>query len=314
MSRVLLVSTDDWLRSALEVCLSDHLGEGHEVVARSGATAVEVADGAFDAVLVDAGHDPAAVTSWCAQVTEQTGSPVLVLHDDADVDVLTGCLEAGAAGFQTKAIGVAELVTALDAVRRGEAVVPRRMLGGLLGSLIQRKRRDDEATARYERLTRREREILAMIAHGGDRNDIAARLVISPQTARTHIQNVLTKLDVHSRIDAARFAHDHGYHRGRRPAMTTLTLTSRPCRADGLQVVQDGADSAVLVATRERPAYRLNDTALALWELCDGEHERRRDGRRGLGRSSQPTRRTSSATSSTPCTSCRSDGLIVDAA
>jgi hypothetical protein len=52
--------------------------------------------------------------------------------------------------------------------------------------------------------------------------------------------------------------------------MTHLTLTSRPSRADGLTVVQDVEDSAVLVAAAERPAYRLNDTALALWELCDG--------------------------------------------
>jgi DNA-binding NarL/FixJ family response regulator len=217
MSQVLLVSSDDWLRSALEVCLSEHLGPDHQVVARPSASADDVAGGDFAAVIVDAGHDHATVTTWCAQVTEQTLSPVLVLHDDADVEVLTGCLEAGAAGFQTKAIGVAELATALDAVRRGEAVVPRRMLGGLLGSLIQRKRRDDDATARYERLTRREREILAMIAHGDDRNAIAARLVISPQTARTHIQNVLTKLDLHSRIDAARFAHEHGYADGGQP-------------------------------------------------------------------------------------------------
>ena len=211
MTHVLLVSADDWLRSSLEVCLSDHLDTKDKVTARPSATAADVAKGAFDVVVVDAGHDPTGVTDWCAEVSGKTTCPVLVLHDDADVDVLTGCLEAGAAGFQTKTIGVAELMTALDAVRRGEAVVPRRMLGGLLGSLIQRKRRDDDATVRNERLTRREREILAMIAHGGDRNDIAATLVISPQTARTHIQNVLTKLDVHSRIDAARFAHEHGY-------------------------------------------------------------------------------------------------------
>ena len=85
------------------------------------------------------------------------------------------------------------------------------MLGGLLGNLIERRRRDAGATARFERLTRREREILALIARGEDRDEIADRLVISPQTARTHIQNVLTKLEVHSRIDAARFAHDHGF-------------------------------------------------------------------------------------------------------
>jgi two-component system nitrate/nitrite response regulator NarL len=55
-------------------------------------------------------------------------------------------------------------------------------------------------------LTRREREVLNLLAQGGDNDAIAQALVISPQTARTHIQNVLGKLGVHSRLEAAAFA------------------------------------------------------------------------------------------------------------
>jgi DNA-binding NarL/FixJ family response regulator len=105
-------------------------------------------------------------------------------------------------------------------VLRGEAVVPRRLLGALLGTLIQRRRRDNEAAARFARLTRREREILTLVADGEDRQSIARALFISPQTARTHIQNMLTKLEVHSRIEAARFAHEHGYTDDLRQAMS----------------------------------------------------------------------------------------------
>jgi len=58
---------------------------------------------------------------------------------------------------------------------------------------------------RIARLTRREREVLALLAIGADNQHIAQDLVISPQTARTHIQNVLNKLGVHSRLEAAAF-------------------------------------------------------------------------------------------------------------
>jgi DNA-binding NarL/FixJ family response regulator len=68
----------------------------------------------------------------------------------------------------------------------------------------------DHAHARISRLTRREREVLALLADGSDNDGIARLLVISPQTARTHIQNILTKLSVHSRLEAAAFVTQNG--------------------------------------------------------------------------------------------------------
>jgi two-component system, NarL family, nitrate/nitrite response regulator NarL len=59
-------------------------------------------------------------------------------------------------------------------------------------------------------LSRREREVLGLLVEGSDNDGIAQALVISPETARTHIQNVLTKLGVHSRLEAAAFVVQNG--------------------------------------------------------------------------------------------------------
>jgi two-component system, NarL family, nitrate/nitrite response regulator NarL len=84
------------------------------------------------------------------------------------------------------------------------------MLGYLLERLIRRRQEQDEAVRRLGRLTAREREVLSLLAEGGDNDSIAQVLVISPQTARTHIQNVLVKLGVHSRLEAAALAIQNG--------------------------------------------------------------------------------------------------------
>jgi two-component system nitrate/nitrite response regulator NarL len=60
------------------------------------------------------------------------------------------------------------------------------------------------------RLTRREREVLALLAEGAGNEGIAETLVISPQTARTHVQNLIAKLGVHSRLEAAMFVARNG--------------------------------------------------------------------------------------------------------
>ena len=95
-------------------------------------------------------------------------------------------------------------------VHRGDTLVPPTMLGPLLTGLLRRKRDHDEAFERITRLTVREREVLALLAQGSDNDSIARALVISPQTARTHIQNILGKLGVHSRLEAAAFVTRSG--------------------------------------------------------------------------------------------------------
>jgi DNA-binding NarL/FixJ family response regulator len=135
---------------------------------------------------------------------------VLVLGDDEDLGVLSDAIEAGANAFLTRGAPLTELIDALRAIHDGETFVPPRMLGPLLVRLMQRSKAQDAAMRRIARLTRREREVLVLLAQGGDNDRIAQSLVISPATARTHIQHVLGKLDLHSRLAAAAFVVGNG--------------------------------------------------------------------------------------------------------
>ncbi len=130
------------------------------------------------------------------------GCKVLVLSNHQDQVALFDAMQAGANGYLTKAIPLAKLIEATRAVLRGETIVPPAMLGDLLSQLVQSKERQNDVLRRLSRLTRREREVLALLVEGADNDLVAQRLVISPETARTHIQNILSKLDVHSRLEA----------------------------------------------------------------------------------------------------------------
>jgi DNA-binding NarL/FixJ family response regulator len=138
---------------------------------------------------------------------------VLVLSSREDYRVLIEILDAGASGYLTKACALADLIQATRAIHRGDMLVPPRMLGPLLGGLLRRRKEQDRAQEVVSQLTRREREVLALVAEGADNRAIAETLVISPQTARTHIQNILNKLSVHSRLAAAAFVTQNGMMR-----------------------------------------------------------------------------------------------------
>jgi DNA-binding NarL/FixJ family response regulator len=135
---------------------------------------------------------------------------VLVLLEEQDATDILAALESGAVGTVSRDEGLADMLRNVRAALRGEACVPRRMLGGVLSELISRRRKDEAVMRRYERLSRREREVLTLLSEGHDHTRIATLLVISPQTARTHIQNILEKLEVHSRVEAAGLALEHG--------------------------------------------------------------------------------------------------------
>jgi two-component system, NarL family, response regulator DegU len=130
---------------------------------------------------------------------------IIILAAEADPQGLVDALEAGADGYLTKDCALSELIHAAKAVNSGDVLIPGWMLGGLLSRLMRRRKSQEDALRRVWELTRREREVLSLLAEGEDNEGIAEVLVISPQTARTHIQNILGKLGVHSRLEAAAF-------------------------------------------------------------------------------------------------------------
>jgi DNA-binding NarL/FixJ family response regulator len=126
---------------------------------------------------------------------------ILVLSADPGIDGVLRALQAGAAGYLHKTRGIAAVTTAIDRVRHGEVVVdvPRTMPR-------QRERGRDDLRRLAAYLTSRERDCLGVLVEGLDTSAMAARFGISQATVRTHVQAVLTKLGVHSRLEAASLA------------------------------------------------------------------------------------------------------------
>lgn len=136
------------------------------------------------------------------------GCHVIMLSGRAQVaDVLTA-LRGGARGWLAKTADIDELIRAIRGVMRGDAWLSPPLLGSILPELVV----DERASAdnRLSGLTTREREVLGCLVNGLTRPQIAACLYISANTARTHIQNLLAKLDAHSTLEAVSIALRHG--------------------------------------------------------------------------------------------------------
>jgi len=210
--RIMLADRQSLFRDAMRVVLESQ--DDLKVVgeASDGMQAVsEAARTHPDVALIDADLPNCHGLKAAAMIAERVETcRMLVLSDLEDEDTLVEALEAGATGYLTKTSPIGELIDAARRVAAGETIVPPHMLGGLLGRLIRRRRDHDDAIRQLAGLTRREREVLFLLAQAADNGGIAQPLVISPETARTHVQNVLTKLGVHSRLEAAAFVIQNG--------------------------------------------------------------------------------------------------------
>jgi DNA-binding NarL/FixJ family response regulator len=205
--RILLADPHGLFREALRTGLESEQDLRVVGEARSGPEAVaEIERSVPNVAIVEMDLPITDAVGTTALIKDRIPScRVLVLGATEDCRRLTEVLDAGADGYLTKESLLSDLIDATRAVHRGDTLIPPRMLGPLLTTLLRRKRELDGAHARIARLTRREREVLALLADGANNDHIASMLVISPQTARTHIQNILTKLSVHSRLEAAAF-------------------------------------------------------------------------------------------------------------
>jgi two-component system, NarL family, response regulator DevR len=136
---------------------------------------------------------------------------VLVLAGGEDPDVLLRAIEAGAGGFVARSSQLRELIEAARTLRDGGMVIPPRLLPRLIALLLRRRREETNALPRVRSLTVRERQVLGLLADGADNDQIGRMLVISPETARTHVRNALAKLGVHSRLEAVAFMTRTGF-------------------------------------------------------------------------------------------------------
>lgn len=134
----------------------------------------------------------------------------LVLSASLEPARFARAVEAGASGVLHKAAAIGDIVDAVRRLKAGEALLSPNEIIEML-RMVSRKRQEElEAQKAIDRLTRREREVLQALAEGLDSKDIAQKLHITVETERTHMVNILNKLDVHSRLQALVFAARNG--------------------------------------------------------------------------------------------------------
>lgn len=139
--------------------------------------------------------------------------PVLGVGPD-DPDLMLEAIEAGAQGYVDWNSPGDEIRNAARLVASGTAVVSPLLLGPLLRAVVERRRRERATRSALDVLTPREREVFDLAARGLSRAEVAEVLVISPDTARTHLQNVMGKLDIHSQAELVAFAASCGLETG----------------------------------------------------------------------------------------------------
>ncbi len=130
---------------------------------------------------------------------------IVVLTQLATVDNAVASVRAGARAFVPKRTSPRELLTAVSAVAHGGGWMPEQLLGGVLTALLE-PAPPTEWQSLVDGLTPREREVLDLMVAGYDRPSIARQLHISLNTARTHTKNILSKLGVHSSLEAVSVA------------------------------------------------------------------------------------------------------------
>ena len=208
---VLLAHEHTLVRAAVRVGLERNSDLTVVGEAASVGQALAEADRLRPAVaIIDADLPPDGGVRVCTALNDfDTSTRVLIMCSGDDQRLLLHALESGADGYVRHEGGLNEIVAGCRALLRGEAFVPPRLLAPLLKALIVRRRQDDAVAERVARLSRREKEVFELLISGHDQGSIAKQLVISPATARTHLQNVLRKLEVHSRLEATALALSH---------------------------------------------------------------------------------------------------------
>ena len=131
---------------------------------------------------------------------------IVMLTVSEDQDTLMAALKAGARGYVLKGVTARDLANAVRVVAGGDIYISPALAGGILFELTANKQSDDPLT----RLTDREREILSLVAEGLTNREIGDRLHLAEKTIKHYMTNVLQKLHVRSRVEAALLAQKHG--------------------------------------------------------------------------------------------------------
>ncbi len=144
----------------------------------------------------------------CREIRERLpATRVLMLTSYSEEQAVLAAVLAGASGYLLKNVGRAELLRAIRVVAAGESLLDPAVTSSVLARLKELSSREDPEVAL---LSKREREVMALVAEGRTNKEIAGELIISENTARNHVSRILDKLGLTRRSEAATFAAQHG--------------------------------------------------------------------------------------------------------
>jgi DNA-binding NarL/FixJ family response regulator len=215
VTRVLIADDDGLMRAGLGELLA---GEPEiEIVgeASTGREAVERARRlAPDVVLMDVRMPELDGIEATRELTRAVpNARVLILTTFEEDDYVFGALRAGASGFLLKRSRPEELIAAVHAIAAGDSLLSPSVTRRVIDRMAQQPLPELAARAKLEELTRREREVLELIARGLSNREIAAQLFVEESTVRTHVKRIQMKLDLRDRVQIVIFAYETGVNR-----------------------------------------------------------------------------------------------------
>ena len=203
--RILIADDHTLFAEAITVAL-EGLGMSVVGIVSSGAGAMAAIERSMpDLILMDTGlADGSGLSAGCAILERWPDARIIVLTALEDRFAVDEALRRGFRGYVSKDISVSKFANWIRMVVDGHLVFPHPV-----PPVRSSASRGDEMGLLSGQLSRREAEVLTLLVRGADGATMASRLGISRNTVRTHVQNILTKLQVHSRLEAATFAVRH---------------------------------------------------------------------------------------------------------
>lgn len=207
--RILLVDDHEVVRVGVRALIERQ--PGMEVVGEASTVREAVnraRDLAPDVVVLDVRLPGGSGLEACEQIKAlRPETKIIMLTSFPDDEVLFDAIACGAEGYVLKQIGSDELVRALERIGRGESLLDPALMGRIFAK-VREVRRQERAHA-FADLSAQEMRILARIAEGGTNREIGEALHLSEKTVRNYVSEILSKLDLNSRAQAAAYAARH---------------------------------------------------------------------------------------------------------
>jgi DNA-binding NarL/FixJ family response regulator len=207
--RILLVDDHEVVRLGLATLLEDTPGVSVVGEAGSAHEALRACERLEpDLVILDIRLPDQPGVDVCHRITQRWPAiKVIILTSFANDDLIADAIAAGAAGYVLKQVGNEELLRAIEAVRRGEALLDPQVTERVLRRIRRAERMLDAGA--FRDLSPRELEVLFLVSQGKSNRQIAQDLSLSDKTVRNHVSSLLDKLRLSNRIELATFAVQH---------------------------------------------------------------------------------------------------------